>query len=388
MDIYLYSKRTDLAATTLADLNLLIAALADELDADNQATIARVTGKLETMVQADSGVPLAVYSYDDAAGTVSSWVTNAAVTVSIGLGDPDPQSGDTYASTGTTAITGSSRTATLALNTGELANALGYGTTPRRPARTFYLHIRKTESSVTKTVGLLAVEVAAGVLSTPIASLLNTPDIGAARFSTLTHVNGAVISDPGSGGLAITASGTDQDITLTPSGTGATVLSSNYGSLPSGITGANERTQISTVAAINAPGFAPTLRGRRMNNTFASPSDVVSGNTLFAFEATGRRGGAWSNATNSAWFKFLASENWSSATNGGTRFAVSTIANGTVGVVEGFSVENDGAVVFSLSATPASATAAGVAGTIAWDASYIYCCVATNTWKRTAIATW
>jgi hypothetical protein len=38
--------------------------------------------------------------------------------------------------------------------------------------------------------------------------------------------------------------------------------------------------------------------------------------------------------------------------------------------------------------TPASATAAGVAGEICWDASYVYVCVAANTWKRSAIATW
>jgi len=38
--------------------------------------------------------------------------------------------------------------------------------------------------------------------------------------------------------------------------------------------------------------------------------------------------------------------------------------------------------------TPASAAAAGVAGTITWDANYIYVCTATNTWKRVAIATW
>lgn len=39
-------------------------------------------------------------------------------------------------------------------------------------------------------------------------------------------------------------------------------------------------------------------------------------------------------------------------------------------------------------ATPASASAAGVAGQIVWDASYIYVCIAANTWKRVAIATW
>jgi hypothetical protein len=38
--------------------------------------------------------------------------------------------------------------------------------------------------------------------------------------------------------------------------------------------------------------------------------------------------------------------------------------------------------------TPASATAAGNAGDICWDASYIYICTATNTWKRVAISTW
>jgi hypothetical protein len=38
--------------------------------------------------------------------------------------------------------------------------------------------------------------------------------------------------------------------------------------------------------------------------------------------------------------------------------------------------------------TPASATATGTAGTICWDADYIYVCTATNTWKRTAISTW
>ena len=38
--------------------------------------------------------------------------------------------------------------------------------------------------------------------------------------------------------------------------------------------------------------------------------------------------------------------------------------------------------------TPASAGAAGTTGDIAWDSSYVYVCTATNTWKRTAIATW
>jgi hypothetical protein len=38
--------------------------------------------------------------------------------------------------------------------------------------------------------------------------------------------------------------------------------------------------------------------------------------------------------------------------------------------------------------TPASAGAPGTKGDICWDTSYIYVCVATDTWKRTAISTW
>ncbi len=48
---------------------------------------------------------------------------------------------------------------------------------------------------------------------------------------------------------------------------------------------------------------------------------------------------------------------------------------------------NTGTMVLA-TATPASATATGTTGQIAWDANYIYICTATNTWKRVAISTW
>jgi len=37
---------------------------------------------------------------------------------------------------------------------------------------------------------------------------------------------------------------------------------------------------------------------------------------------------------------------------------------------------------------PATATSAGSAGQIAFDASYFYICVATDTWRRVGIAAW
>mgnify|MGYP003678152667 CR=1 FL=1 len=58
----------------------------------------------------------------------------------------------------------------------------------------------------------------------------------------------------------------------------------------------------------------------------------------------------------------------------------------TAGVVD-FEVAN-GNLILATTSTPASASATGVTGSITWDASYVYVCTATNTWKRTAIATW
>lgn len=38
--------------------------------------------------------------------------------------------------------------------------------------------------------------------------------------------------------------------------------------------------------------------------------------------------------------------------------------------------------------TPAAAAAAGTAGTVLWDANYVYVCTAADTWKRAALVTW
>jgi len=38
--------------------------------------------------------------------------------------------------------------------------------------------------------------------------------------------------------------------------------------------------------------------------------------------------------------------------------------------------------------TPASATADGEVGHIAFDSSYVYVCISTNVWRRIAHATW
>jgi hypothetical protein len=161
MTIYLVKGYLDVAATSLADAQALLAALADPADADSPAIIDRVTGKIETLVHSDSGEPLVISSVDDTTGTISSWITDGSTTLVAGLGDPDPTQSYTYASTLGFSISGNTRVGTLALNTEELNRAIGL----IRPFRHFTLQLRKTTGGVTQTMGLLNVQVKPGVLT-------------------------------------------------------------------------------------------------------------------------------------------------------------------------------------------------------------------------------
>lgn len=66
--------------------------------------------------------------------------------------------------------------------------------------------------------------------------------------------------------------------------------------------------------------------------------------------------------------------------------------DGTVGINTNSPTEqldiNGDAIRIRTPQTPASAGAAGTQGMICWDTSYIYVCVATDTWERAALSTW
>jgi hypothetical protein len=49
---------------------------------------------------------------------------------------------------------------------------------------------------------------------------------------------------------------------------------------------------------------------------------------------------------------------------------------------------NSDRIIISDNYTPANATAKGDKGTICIDENFIYVCIARNTWKRVAIASW
>ncbi len=55
------------------------------------------------------------------------------------------------------------------------------------------------------------------------------------------------------------------------------------------------------------------------------------------------------------------------------------------GASGGYDFDDD---IIMTTRTPSAQNDTGVAGTILWDASYIYVCTATDYWERVAIAAW
>lgn len=231
MNLYFYTGAKGYAATTSADLALLVAALADPSTAANIATINRVTGKIGELVASDTGVPLYLYFSDDGT-TYTSWSTSAATTLIVGLGDQDADRQDTVASTTSFSISGNARVGSLSLNTTEMQQRM-------REARSLYgrntsvqlvLHIRRTTGGVTESVGLLPITVNASVLP-------DTPeDLNATSYvTTATARAGFVHNESGitslTGGGAAALDGLDAGSDSYPVGCVVLISSGDVGRL-------------------------------------------------------------------------------------------------------------------------------------------------------------
>lgn len=237
-----------------------------------------------------------------------------------------------------------------------------------------------------------------------------------------------------SGAAGLSASGTNQNVTLTPTGTGVT-----------SIVGAATATGVVSGSGIAVTGSAPKIRYDYISTSFAdalviqptttnkdgrivlAPTGSVTESVLLlqsnpSVDTTNSEvfglGGGFSGSVSGSWnFGSFVYAN----TTGNSRPISFTVSNSTDGRIESVRMLNTGSVAVKRSiassstttgaltvsggvgiagatyiggilniatSTPASAAASGVAGTIAWDSSYIYICTATNTWKRVAIATW
>jgi len=149
------------------------------------------------------------------------------------------------------------------------------------------------------------------------------------------------------------ANGTATEFTLTdPSTTNKTIVYLN-GVVQRPITDYFVTNKILTFIAAPANGDVITAR------TFFYKLDASGGNTHIQFNDSG-------DMSASAGFVFDKTTNNAVVAN--------TLSTSNFQIVA--------------SNPPATAASPGTTGTIAWDTNYIYVCVATNTWKRVAIATW
>lgn len=283
MTIYLVKGYLDYAATTLADAQLLLAALADQSDSDNLATIDRVTAKLETLVVADSAVPLVISSVDDAAGTISSWVADATSTLAFAIGDADPAQSHRYASANVSAITGgNTRTGSIVLNTSNLVSALqgSFGQPNRGYGTRFTGHIQKTNASgFTTSYGLIPITVKPGVFS-------GTPtDIEAATVS-------AYVTSAANSATSAAASATTATTQATNAATSATAAASS----------ASTATTQATAAAASATAAAASATAAATSETNAATSATAAATsaTAAATSATAAATSATAAATSAS----------------------------------------------------------------------------------------
>jgi hypothetical protein len=138
-------------------------------------------------------------------------------------------------------------------------------------------------------------------------------------------------------------------------------------------------------------GAISLCRTTTVGSTLYHMFSTAVSDEAFAFSVHG--GTTFSDTT---YTKYLASAGgihiWYGATNATERARIDSSGRLLVGT----SSDSGGALLqvngnrirIATANTPASAGATGTTGEIAWDADYIYVCTATNTWKRTAIATW
>lgn len=125
MELFVYTKAADLTsnvATTLADVNLLIAALADPTDEDNAATIARIAATVPQLVYGDNEE--LIVKFLSAASTYESWTIAGGYTVSAGLGLGTTDSTEDFVTTSTFTDVANGFSGRLNLDNDDLADEI------------------------------------------------------------------------------------------------------------------------------------------------------------------------------------------------------------------------------------------------------------------------
>jgi len=131
--------------------------------------------------------------------------------------------------------------------------------------------------------------------------------------------------------------------------------------------------------------------GARLQITYSDPADIIrlkdsdTGDYYsFRFDASGNLVLRYNNGTNDYYPIKINRPLFGDVLTIDSSGRVGISTNSSTAVLD---INSD---VFRLrtSKTPSSASDTGNQGDICWDSSYVYVCVATNTWKRAALNTW
>lgn len=193
---------------------------------------------------------------------------------------------------------------------------------------------------------------AALVTFTPFArSLVDDADASTARttLGLATVASSGSASDLGTGTLAVARGGTGATATT---GSGNNVLSAG-----------------------------PTLTGGPIISGGAGYTFRNGATDGFAVSQLGANSWAWTGLSAGSFFNLQNADFIVADGRLGIGTAVSTTPTAPLDV-------NGNRVRVRTAKTPSSATDSGNAGEWCWDASYIYVCTGTNTWKRAALSTW
>jgi hypothetical protein len=196
-----------------------------------------------------------------------------------------------------------------------------------------------------------------------------------------------------------TSTTTKPQVVIEPTGTTSTAWSTSgtgFGvNAASGFTGRLLDLQLNGTS-----NFSVSSAGQALvpNGSLTNPSYGFSANTDCGFyiRSTNQVGtvvdGVLKHETNAQSLTISGATvlNWSiNVATDAPNVGFSNPSTGVVKVTDGSS--GDGTISGQhrlVGTAPASATSTGVAGDVRYDASYVYICTATNTWKRALLTTW
>ncbi len=158
------------------------------------------------------------------------------------------------------------------------------------------------------------------------------------------------------GAVGIAAGGTNQNVTITPSGTGSTVLR-NGTALPTPPSGF--AFQLGTYGIIDNIGDGAYLAFRRTNTSAASPSAIQSGNTLAYLPVQGYKATAYSGDV--AKLSVKAAATWTDSSTP-TEIYFGTTTTGSTSASDRVAIYNWGGIEFGL--VNASTAAWGTGGVV------------------------